>query len=61
MKISYTREEGKYVIKIYLPDTRKKTEEIIIGKIPSVMDSIREQKKCDSSVKNFLKRNGISL
>ena len=57
MKITLTRDENKDVIKIYLPDTRKRTEEQIIKRIPVVMNELREVNKIKSKVKKFLNKN----
>lgn len=54
MKITITRENKQDVIKIYLPDTTKRTEERILKRIPSAINWIRDQKKLERKHKKLL-------
>lgn len=54
MRFTFTRENNQDVIKIYLPDTTKKTEEKILKHIPSAINWIREQKKFERKHKKLL-------
>ena len=55
MKITYTKEKDEYVIKIYLSDTSKRTQNSIIKKIPEVLADIGEQKRVEKRVRTYFK------